>query len=127
MQRKSELVQRTNMVAQGLASIGVRAAVLKTQEVIELFYGCYNIDESQSQNLVNTQEMTVPVVDRNGGNPRPYNAPPKEQEPADLYAAARQQQQVANPQNIRLVLRGEGKAMVDALGTIDKETDAIVV
>lgn len=100
MQRKAELIQRTNMVAQGLASIGVRAAVLKTQEVIELFYGCYNIDESQNQNLVNTQEMTVPVVDRTGGNPRPYNPPPKEQEPADLYAAARVQAQQIQQQQI---------------------------
>lgn len=35
--RKRELIQRTNTVAQGLASIGVRAAVLRTQEIIELF------------------------------------------------------------------------------------------
>jgi len=97
MQRKAELIQRTNMVAQGLASIGVRAAVLSTQEVIELFYGSYNVDESQNQALVNTQDMTVPVVDRQGGNPRPYNPPPKEQEPADLYAAARQQNLQAPP------------------------------
>jgi hypothetical protein len=90
MQRKAELIQRTNMVAQGLASIGVRAAVLKTQEVIELFYGSYNVDESQNQALVNTQDMTVPIVNRDGGNPRPYNPPPKEREPDDLYTAARQ-------------------------------------
>jgi len=90
MQRKSELIQRTNIVAQGLASIGVRAAVLKTQEVIELFYGSYNVDEAQNQTLVDTTSMSAPAVEREGGNPRPYNPPPREQEPPDLYAAARQ-------------------------------------
>jgi hypothetical protein len=89
MQRKSELIQRTNIVAQGLASIGVRAAVLKTQEVIELFYGSYNVDESQNQTLADTSSMSTPVVEREGGNPRPYNPPPKEQEPDDLYTASR--------------------------------------
>lgn len=90
MQRKSELIQRTNIVAQGLASIGVRAAVLKTQEVIELFYGSYNVDEAQNQTLVDTSSMSAPVVEREGGNPKPYNPPPKEREPDDLYTAARQ-------------------------------------
>lgn len=89
---KNELIQRTNMVAQGLASIGVRAAVLKTQEIIELFYSSYNVDESETQALVDSQNMTVPYIEREGGNPRPYTPPPKEQEPPDLYAASRQNQ-----------------------------------
>lgn len=92
MERKNELIQRTNMVAQGLASVGVRAAVLKTQEIIELFYGSYNVDESQNQALVDTQAMTMPAVTREGGNPRPQVQQPKEQEPPDLFAAARQNQ-----------------------------------
>ena len=90
-QRKSELVLRTNMVAQGLASIGVRAAVLKTQEVIELYYGSYNVDESQNQALVDTGGMTTAAVARDGAPAGPYTPPPKEQEPPDLYAAAKQQ------------------------------------
>lgn len=92
--RKRELVQRTNTVAQGLASIGVRTAVLRTQEVIELFYGSYNVEESQHQALGETQNITTPAVTREGGPPQPYRPMPKEPEPQDLYSAANAQQQL---------------------------------
>lgn len=99
--RKRELIQRTNSVAQGLASIGVRSAVLKTQEIIELFYSSYNVDEAQHQALSDTTGMTTPVVRREGGNPQPYQAPNKEADPQDLYSAAnaRMQQQQQQMQN----------------------------
>ena len=86
--RKADLIQRTNMVAQGLASIGVRAAVLRTQEIIELFYGAYNVEEAQNQTLIETQEITTPMVTREGGQAQMQRPAPKEQEPADLYQAA---------------------------------------
>ncbi len=88
-QRKRELVGRTNAVAQGLAAIGVRAAVLKTQEIIELFYDSYNLEEALAESLVNTQDMTTPIVQREGGLPQPYTAEPKEVDPPDLYDSAR--------------------------------------
>lgn len=92
-QRKRDLLQRTNLVAQGLAQIGVRSAVLNTQEVIELFYNSYNISESQSQNLTDINDVSTPVVTR-AGNPAYVHPPtPKEQEPEDLFAAARRQAQ----------------------------------
>lgn len=90
-ERKRELIQRTNTVAQGLASIGVRAAVLRTQEVIELFYASYNVDESTNQPLSNTDGLTTPAVVREGPEPRPYAPQPKEPEPQDLYSASRTQ------------------------------------
>lgn len=93
-ERKRELIQRTNTVAQGLASIGVRTAVLRTQEVIELFYGSYNVEESQHQALTDTQNITTPYVTREGGPPQPYRPTPKEPEPLDLYGAAKTQQQI---------------------------------
>ena len=86
--RKSDLIQRTNMVAQGLASIGVRAAVLRTQEIIELFYGSYNVEESQNQTLIETQEITTPLVTRQGGPAEMQKPAIKEQEPADLFQSA---------------------------------------
>ena len=86
--RKRELSQRTASVAQGLASIGVRSAVLKTQEIIELYYGSYNVEESQQQTLSNTAEMVVPVVTREGGNPAQQLPQAREPEPQDLYASA---------------------------------------
>lgn len=86
--RKYELVQRTNMIAQGLAQLGIRAAILKTQELIELFYNSYNIDVSQSQRLINTQDMTAPVVTRGGEPASPYQPTAKPSDPDDLFAAA---------------------------------------
>lgn len=99
-ERRRELIQRTNTVAQGLAQIGIRTAVLRTQEIIELFYNSYNVDESQVQSLTNSDGITTPVVGREGGTPQPYQAPAKEAEPLDLYAAAKQpgQQPTAQPQ-----------------------------
>ncbi|KKS26120.1 MAG: hypothetical protein UU87_C0003G0040 [Parcubacteria group bacterium GW2011_GWA2_42_11] len=40
---KSQLWQRINYVAAGLANIGLKATVLKTEEVTELFYHLYNM------------------------------------------------------------------------------------
>ncbi len=99
--RRAELIQRTNAVAQGLASIGVRAAVLRTQEVIELFYGSYNIDESEHQALGDTQEIVTPVTTRSGQPARPYQPSPKEAEPQDLFSAAQQNNIAQNPQQVQ--------------------------
>jgi len=92
-QRKRELLQRTNLVAQGLAQIGVRTAVLKTQEVIELFYNSYNIAESQNQSLTNIADVATPAVTREGGPAQLHPQQPKEVDPDDLFSAAHRQQQ----------------------------------
>ncbi len=42
---KSQLVQRSDSVIQGLARTGVRAVLLNTEELIELFYNLYNPGE----------------------------------------------------------------------------------
>lgn len=97
-ERKRELIQRTNTVAQGLAAIGVRAAVLRTQEIIELFYSSYNVEESQHQALTDIQSITTPYVTRAGDPPQPYRPTPKEPEPQDLYSAAKAQQQIQSQQ-----------------------------
>ncbi len=96
-QRKRDLLQRTNQVAQGLGQVGVRSAVLNTQEVIELFYNSYNISESQAQNLTAVADVSVPVVTRQGG--APYVHPPRvvEQAPDDLFAAARNKSMTQAP------------------------------
>ena len=80
-QRKRDLIQRTNLVAQGLAQLGVRAAVLGTQEVIELFYTAYNQEEAISQNLNEVDEMTTPVVERGNPDPEPYTPQIRMNEP----------------------------------------------
>ena len=75
-QRKRDLTQRTNLVAQGLGQMGIRAAVLSTQEIIELFYSSYNQEEAISQNLTDIDQITTPIVQR--GNPMPQ--PPAQQQ-----------------------------------------------
>ncbi len=57
-----DLRQRTAFVAQGLAQIGMRCVRLKTQEIIELFYSCYNLEESMYQALIPTGEIIEPSV-----------------------------------------------------------------
>lgn len=95
-QRKRDLIQRTNLVAQGLAQLGIRAAVLSTQEITELFYTAYNQEEATNQNLVDIEQMTTPVVERSDADPEPYSgATYQEPEPDDLYSAATQISQPA--------------------------------
>lgn len=91
-QRKRDLIQRTNLVASGLAQLGIRAAVLSTQEVTELFYTAYNQDEAVNQNLVDIDQMTTPVVQRGDDTPQ-YNGSfdVNEPEPDDLYSAGSKQ------------------------------------
>jgi len=44
---KSQLTQRIDAVSLGLRRLGLRVALLNTEELIELFYGLYNPTESQ--------------------------------------------------------------------------------
>ena len=46
-QWKNQLLQRVDAVTGGLKQFGLRVAPLKTEELIELFYGLYNPVESQ--------------------------------------------------------------------------------
>lgn len=73
-QYKNELLQRTEIVAGGLAQIGVRSIQLKTQELIELFYSIYNPDLAQTQKLANIAELATPVVARQQATPTPGEA-----------------------------------------------------
>jgi hypothetical protein len=59
---KNALKQRSSLVAQGLGAMGVRAAELKTQELVELFYEIYNPEVQQQEKLTDVAEITGPVV-----------------------------------------------------------------
>ncbi|MDO8560892.1 MAG: hypothetical protein Q7R91_01615 [bacterium] len=52
---KNQLTQRTDAVSTGLRRIGLRSAVLNTEELIELFYGLYNPAEAERQKLSETK------------------------------------------------------------------------
>lgn len=51
MKFKEALVERTNVVASGLSSIGITSQVLSTKQLIELFYRTYNPDEAIKEQL----------------------------------------------------------------------------
>ncbi len=57
--RKNELKRRSDNVIAGLASIGIAAAELDTQSLIELFYNIYNPETSDNQKLVDIKQLRV--------------------------------------------------------------------
>ncbi|MDP2830539.1 MAG: hypothetical protein Q8O21_00555, partial [bacterium] len=57
--RKLELTRRVDNIVSGLASIGVNAAQLDTQSLIELFYNTYNPSTSANQELVDVRQLRV--------------------------------------------------------------------
>ncbi len=87
-EHRRDLVQRTNMVSQNLAQMGIRTATLNTREIIELFYSSYNPDEARSQELTAPEELTGDYVNRGSKLSRPADAP-LIKEPDDLFEAAR--------------------------------------
>lgn len=64
---KKELAQRVQQVANALAQLGVRAIPLNTQELIDLYYNCYNPDVAQTQQLMDAGQFEGPAVTRGGG------------------------------------------------------------
>lgn len=49
LEYKTQLLQRVDAVQLGLQRFGVRSAVLKTEELIELFYSLYNMQEIEKE------------------------------------------------------------------------------
>lgn len=58
-----ELLEMANVVIAGLSSLGVRAAPLNTQQLIELFYGVYNPEESTKERLIESQNLESPLIE----------------------------------------------------------------
>ena len=56
---KNKLKLRTNLVASGLSGVGLKAAPLETQEIVELLYGWYNPDTSTEQVLADLDKLQV--------------------------------------------------------------------
>ena len=59
---KTELEQRVQVVQAGLGSIGVRAAKLNTQQIIELLYGVYNPEEATKEKITEADNLTGEIV-----------------------------------------------------------------
>ena len=60
---KQELEQRVQVVQSGLGSVGIRSEPLNTQQIIELFYGIYNPEESIKEKLTDYENLTSSLVE----------------------------------------------------------------
>lgn len=58
-QRRKALLQRVEYIMMGLNSMGLSAAVLDTQSLIELFYNLYNPSVAKNQKMANVGELRV--------------------------------------------------------------------
>ncbi len=61
---RDELNTQANAVAGGLSQLGVRIEALNTQQLIELFYGIYNPDISDTERLVDLEKIQTEVVSK---------------------------------------------------------------
>ncbi len=59
---RGQLLQRVESVASGLGGLGVRAAQLNSEELVELFYSVYNPQTATKQRLINIDELTSATV-----------------------------------------------------------------
>lgn len=69
---KVQLMQRVEALASGLGGVGLRAATLNSEELVELFYSTYNPSTATKQRLVNVDELTAATIRREpsaGSNP----------------------------------------------------------
>jgi hypothetical protein len=60
--RRRDLMQRVQLVMQGLGGMGLNNAMLNTQQLIELYYQSYNPDVSENQRLDDINKMDVERV-----------------------------------------------------------------
>lgn len=60
---RSQLFQRLEQVATGLKSIGLRVVLLKTQELLDLYYTMYNPSTSRNQHLRAPDELKIHETD----------------------------------------------------------------
>lgn len=59
---KSELNDKTGLVSNGLASLGLSNVQLNTQEMIELFYTTYNLDTARRQKLFSVSNVDAAII-----------------------------------------------------------------
>jgi len=59
---KTELAQRAEVAQQGLASLGLKAVKITTEQIIELLYGSYNITQSTREKLQNPEALAESTV-----------------------------------------------------------------
>jgi len=64
---KQQLNERANTVISGLGSLGVRTIPLNTQQIIELLYSSYNLEEATKEKLTEAVDLNAPVINKKQG------------------------------------------------------------
>lgn len=64
---KQELSERMSLVSSGLSQMGIRAIALGSQELVDLYYSWYNPEVAASQKLIDTSQLSTPVVTKGDG------------------------------------------------------------
>ncbi|MBI4032738.1 hypothetical protein HY374_03470 [Candidatus Berkelbacteria bacterium] len=59
---KAQLAERVNLIASGLAAMGLKSVQLTTQQLIELYYATYNPEEAVHERLAGAEELLSGVV-----------------------------------------------------------------
>ena len=62
LDRRKELLQRVQLVMSGLSGMGLNSALLKTQNLIELYYESYNPEIAEHQKIQDITKMDVEQV-----------------------------------------------------------------
>lgn len=88
---RGQLLQRAEAVASGLGAIGVRAAQLNSEELVELFYSVYNPQTATKQKLVNIDDLTAATVSGKTDSQPQAPADPQVGGPSTQQAAQVQQ------------------------------------
>lgn len=75
---KKELEQRVQVIQSGLGSIGIRTALLSTQQIIELLYAVYNPEEAAKEKLIEAGSLQSEIIESE------LTKPPKQKEEAKI-------------------------------------------
>ena len=59
IKRRHALFQRVEHIITGLASMSLKAVILDTQSLIELYYNTYNLDVYNKEKLVELNKLRV--------------------------------------------------------------------
>jgi len=59
---KNIINEKTSMISNGLASLGLNNAQLNSQELIELFYTTYNMDTARRQKLFSVSNVDASII-----------------------------------------------------------------
>lgn len=62
LERRQQLMQRVDLVLSGLQGMGLNSLVLKTQNLIELYYESYNPDIAEQQRITDINKLDVEQV-----------------------------------------------------------------